>query len=231
MIAPVTMVHTILTHLRQWRMKKLKPFAEVTSPDALRLTIGDLNGDIARTLASEFADVPDVQVIEGNLLDADCDAILSPANSFGDMGGGIDKAIDDFHQGAAQRAVRAAIATHFLGELPVGMALVAEVSTARFPFIVVAPTMRVPGLLNGGINAYLSMRAALIAVRRHNIHSSRTIRTMAVPGLCTGIGGMTATESAAQMRTAYDQVIGEQWRKVMHPMLAPYATRRTNSGD
>ena len=190
-----------------------------------RLSLGDRNADTARALAEAFANVPGVQVLEGNLLDAGCDAILSPANSFGDMGGGIDKAIDDFHQGAAQRAVMAAIAEHFYGELPVGMALIVEVPGSRLSFIVAAPTMRVPGRVNNSLNAYLSMRAALVAVLRHNALGRSTIRNLAVPGLCTGIGGMAAAESAGQMRVAYDSVIGGTWRQVLHPAMAPYVMR------
>ncbi|MBS0206725.1 MAG: hypothetical protein JSS49_27940 [Planctomycetes bacterium] len=38
------------------------------------------------------------------------------------MGGGIDNAIDDFHGGRAQDSVRAVIAEHHCGELPVGAA-------------------------------------------------------------------------------------------------------------
>src|SRR5439155_1431675 len=75
--------------------------------------------------------------------------------------------IDDFHHGEAQRRVRAAIADRYLGELPVGAALVVELPAPRFPFVVAAPTMRVPGSVAGSINAYLSLRAALVAVLLH----------------------------------------------------------------
>src|SRR3954470_15421694 len=109
-----------------------------------------------RTLAEAFADAEHVEVIEGNLLDLSCDALVSPANSFGDMSGGIDKAIDDFHQGTAQRALVAAIAEQFLGELPVGAALVVPLPTRRFSFLVAAPTMRIPGSIRGTINGYLA---------------------------------------------------------------------------
>ncbi len=115
-----------------------------------------------------FTTSPAVEVAEGNLLDLNCDAIVSPANSFGDMSGGIDKSIDDFHHGAAQRSIMAAIAEHFLGELPVGMALIVEIPGRRFPFVVAAPTMRVPSRVTDSLNAYLAMRAALVAVLRHN---------------------------------------------------------------
>jgi O-acetyl-ADP-ribose deacetylase (regulator of RNase III) len=206
-------------------MTILKPFGNPSAIEDLSLTIGDRNSDVAHALAAAFKDVPAVEVVEGNLLDAGCEAILSPANSFGDMGGGIDKAIDDFHQGAAQRAVRSAVSDRCYGELPVGLALIVEMSASRLPFIVAAPTMRVPGRVDRSLNAYLAMRAALVAVLRHNAIGHRPIRRLAVPGLCTGVGGMPAAESADQMRTAYDSVVGGNWRKVMHPAMAPYAMR------
>lgn len=210
---------------RRWRMKTRKPFGKGSTGSSLRLSLGSINPVVAEALASAFHDVAAAEVLEGNLLDAGCEAIVSPANSFGDMGGGIDKAIDDFHQGEAQRAVVAAIAEYFFGELPVGMALVVELPARRLPFLVVSPTMRVPGRLPRGLNAYLAMRAALVAVRHHNARAERPIKRLAIPGLCTGIGGMPAEDSAEQMRVAYDSVIGEQWRHVVYPGLAPYALR------
>jgi O-acetyl-ADP-ribose deacetylase (regulator of RNase III) len=75
----------------------------------------------------------------------------------------------------------------------------------------------------GTINAYLAMRAVLVAVLRHNAGSARPIRSLAVPGLGTGVGALDPREATTQMRTAYDNVIGEQWRQVVHPALAPYA--------
>ena len=174
------MVPSVLAAARRWRMKTLKPFGCTSNNTGLRLSLGDCNPEVARALAEAFDGVPDVEVIEGNLLDVDCEAIVSPANSFGDMGGGIDKAIDELHQGAAQRTVRAAISQRYYGELPVGMALVLEIPGPRLPFIVAAPTMRVPGRVGSSLNAYLSMRAALVAVLRHNDLGHRTIHNLAV---------------------------------------------------
>jgi O-acetyl-ADP-ribose deacetylase (regulator of RNase III) len=210
--------------IRRRRMTTLKPFRERSS-EGLRVSLGDVNLEVAQALAVAFEDVDHVEVVAGNLLDLACDAIVSPANSFGDMGGGIDKVIDDFHHGEAQRRVMAAIAEQFLGELPVGAALVVEVPARRFLFVVAAPTMRVPGSVTNTINAYLSMRAALVAVFRHNAAGRRPIRTLAVPGLCTGVGGMPYAEAAQQMRVAHDSIVGGRWRAVLHPAQAPYALR------
>jgi O-acetyl-ADP-ribose deacetylase (regulator of RNase III) len=203
-------------------MKTLKPFGP-TSPDGIRIAVGDLNPRIASALAAAFAGVHHVAAVEGNLLELTCDAIVSPANSFGDMGGGIDKAIDDFHGGEAQRAVVTAIAQQWLGELPVGAALIVKVPSPRIPFIVASPTMRIPGNVSNTINAYLSMRAALLAVLRYNASGEPPIRTLAIPGLCTGVGGMPYERSSEQMRTAYANVMEGRWREVVHPAMAPYA--------
>jgi O-acetyl-ADP-ribose deacetylase (regulator of RNase III) len=205
-------------------MKTLKSFGKVAAGH-LRLCLCDANPDVADAWLDAFGDVNEAEILVGSLLDADADALVSPANSFGDMGGGVDKAIDDFFDGAAQTAFRAAIADQFLGELPVGMALIVTLPgrTPRFPFLIAAPTMRVPRSVTGTINAYLAFRAVLVAVARHNRANQQPIRTVAVPGLCTGVGAMPPGESARQMRAAWDNVIGGDWEQVVHPALAPYA--------
>src|SRR5262249_23323188 len=104
--------------------------------------------------------------------------------------------------------------------------LIVELPAQRFPFIVAAPTMRIPGSVAGSINAYLAMRAALVAVLKHNAKSPRPIRSLAVPGLATGVGGLSAAEAAEQMRAADDSVIGGKWRQARSPALAPFAWGR-----
>src|SRR5262245_11501468 len=200
------MFEALMRRIRRRRMVTLNAFGQVGA-DELRVSLGDLSAGVADRLAYHFHGVAGVEVVQGNLLDLDCQAVVSPANSFGDMGGGIDKAIDDHHGGEAQRRVRAAIREQFLGELPVGAALVVALPARRFPFVVAAPTMRIPGSVRGSLNAYLAMRAALVAVLRHNAAGGREIRTLAGPGLGTGVGGMDHDEAAGQMRAAYDNVV------------------------
>jgi O-acetyl-ADP-ribose deacetylase (regulator of RNase III) len=137
----------------------------------------------------------------------EADALVSPANSFGIMDGGLDLAIRSELGGDIQRRVQAVILERHHGELPVGAAEVVETQHAKWPFLIVAPTMRVPEAVSNTLNAYLAFRAALLAVRAFNRAEIR-IRSMVVPGLATGIGGMDARRCAAQMRIAYDQVAG-----------------------
>jgi O-acetyl-ADP-ribose deacetylase (regulator of RNase III) len=218
------MIDFLRRRLRRWRMETLKQFSAV-GPRGLRFSIGDRNRDVAGALAAAFRDLACVEVLHGDLLDTSPDAVVCPGNSFGDMGGGFDKAVDDFHGGQAQPAVIRAIASRCLGELAVGSSLVIEVPGAtRVKFLIMAPTMRVPGNTAHSIGAYLATRAALVALVHHN-NSGAQIKSVAIPGMCTGVGGMSFTEAASQMRTAFASVVEERWRQVAHPAMAPYALR------
>lgn len=204
-------------------MKTLKPLS-AAGPQGLRFSIGDRNGDVAASLAAAFRDLACVEVVHGDLLDVSPDAVVCPGNSFGDMGGGFDKVVDDLHDGRAQLAVRRAIAARCMGELAVGASLVVEVpDAARVRFLVMAPTMRVPGNHADSIGAYLATRAALVALLQHNDSGAPLIRSVAMPGMCTGVGGMPFTEAAAQMRTAFASIVEGRWQQVAHPAMAPYA--------
>lgn len=96
----------------------------------------------------------------------------------------------------------------------------------RFPFVIAAPTMRIPGEAGHTLNAYLAMRAALVAIHRNNRENGRVIRTAVVPGLCTGGGQMPCSMAAHQMRAAYEMIVGGRWRAVLHPAMAPFAVSR-----
>ncbi len=210
-------------------MNVVKGFGKGAKETVLRLTLCDTNADMTDAWLDSFFGVDGVEIVQGDLLDAAEDAVVSPANSFGDMSGGVDKRIDDFYRGAAQEWITQAIREQFLGELPVGMALVVAMPDSRIPFVVAAPTMRVPQPVPDSINAYLALRAALVAVTRHNaqnIQNTRPVHSLAVPGLCTGVGGMSPALAARQMRAAYDNIIGEGWKQVEHPAMAPFALNR-----
>ena len=203
----------------------VKPFGHSHQSEQFLISLCDMSSEVTQALDRYFHDIDAVEILQGDILDLSCDALVSPANSFGDMGGGLDKAIDEFYERKAQKIVRTAITEQFFGELPVGNALILKMNTKQFPFLIVAPTMRVPGNVQETINAYLAMRAVLVAIIHHNRLSENTIQSVAIPGFCSGVGGMSPQESAGQMRTAYDVIIGEGWKKIIHPALAPYAMK------
>ena len=150
-----------------------------------------------------------VEVVEGDFFARDADAMVSPANSFGIMDGGLDLAIRSALGAGIQGDVQRIILDRHHGEIPVGAAEIVPTGHPRWPHLIVAPTMRVPESVAQTVNAYLAFRAILLAVLRHNAaDGAAPIRTLLVPGLGTGIGAMEARRCAAQMRLAFDQVSG-----------------------
>jgi O-acetyl-ADP-ribose deacetylase (regulator of RNase III) len=149
-----------------------------------------------------------VEVVEGDFFSRPADAMVSPANSFGIMDGGLDLAIRDTLGFEVQRAAQRVILEKHHGELPVGQAEVVETSHPTWPRLVVAPTMRVPENVARTTNAYLAFRAALLAVARFNAASSTKITSLVCPGLGTGIGAMDPERCATQMLLAYRQASG-----------------------
>lgn len=208
--------------------KTLKPFHSISDSISFRVTLCDTNMEAALVLADQFQQTSGVRVICGDALKIKTDAIVSPANSFGDMGGGIDKAIDDFYQKKAQKMVITTIRSDYFGELPVGASLLLSMDHRKLPYLIVAPTMRIPGNVNGTLNAYLAMRASLVAVFKHNETGDKKIHHVIVPTLCTGVGRMPFKESAQQMHKAYENIVMGQWQDVIHPSVAPYVMHRQN---
>jgi len=171
----------------------------------LRVVLRDLNPELTGAWEKSFSGVAGVEVCADDFFSDPADAVVSPANSFGVMDGGLDLAIRSTLPGI-EPAVQARIVAKYHGEIPVGCAEVVETSHSDWPYLVCAPTMRVPENISRTLNAYLAMRAILIAVLRFNAEHGPLIKTLVIPGLGTGVGRMSPTRCASQMRLAYDLI-------------------------
>ena len=156
------------------------------------ILLRDLNPQVVSAWQAAFADEPCVEVSCGHIFDLQADAIVSPANSFGYMDGGIDLVYSQLFGYQLESRLQALLQEEHFGELPVGQALVLPTEHAFIPFLVSAPTMRVPGPVPKTLNAYLAFRAALRAVLEHNRTAKSPIRSILCPGLATAIGAMPA---------------------------------------
>ncbi len=154
---------------------------------------------------SQFADV----VIIGERFEwiSAFDCLVSPANSFGMMDGGMDAAITQFFGLSLERRVQARILTDYLGEQPVGTSVIIETAHPKHPFLAHTPTMRVPMSIEGTDVPYVAMWAMLLAIRQHNQTHQRQIESVVCPGLGTGIGRVPYSEAARQMAVAYDHFL------------------------
>ena len=90
-------------------------------------TLCAYNTHLAAAWESAFAGVDRVRVFAGNILDVSGDAVVSPANSFGNMNGGVDRVyLWRFGDGLVVR-LQQLLAEQHGGELPVGQAVTATI--------------------------------------------------------------------------------------------------------
>src|ERR1043166_5653363 len=137
----------------------------------MRILLVDRSAPMVRSWQTAFADRDDVEVIEDDYFARPAAAMVSPANSFGIMDGGLDAAIRDTLGFAVQQRAQRVIVERHHGELPVGAAELVETGDARWPVLVIAPTMRIPESVAQTLNAYLAFRAVLLACKRASIAS------------------------------------------------------------
>jgi O-acetyl-ADP-ribose deacetylase (regulator of RNase III) len=167
----------------------------------MKLQIRDKNSQLISLLQYEFKDCPDVECSVGNILDLRADALVSPANSFGFMNGGIDYVYTLAFGPKLQTAVQNDIKQRLFGELFVGQAIVVTIPNPALPinWLIVAPTMRVPSRIPA-INVFLAMRAAIDTALRSSIQD------VLMPGMGTGSGKVPYGMAARAMRMAYQAV-------------------------
>jgi len=152
----------------------------------------------------QFKELPRVEVVDGYFEQVpEYDCLVSPANSFGLMDGGMDAAITRFFGDALPERVQQRILEDYRGEQPVGTSIIVETRHPKHPYLAHTPTMRIPMPVARTDYAYLAMWAMLLAIRRHNRDAERRINTVACPGLGTGVGRMPFPEAARQMALAY----------------------------
>lgn len=169
----------------------------------MKIILIDTNARMVLAWKEYFSSEENVNIVEGDLTAMKCDAIVSPANSFGFMDGGVDYAISERLGWDLEKILQQRIQELPEGELLVGRALLLETGDPLIPFLVSAPTMRIPTNFNidTSVNAYLAMKAALICAK-----GEQRIQSISIPGFCTGVGRMQPVIAARQMFYAYEEI-------------------------
>jgi O-acetyl-ADP-ribose deacetylase (regulator of RNase III) len=164
--------------------------------------------EACEAFSNRFARLPNVSVVRSRFEDLPPhDCFVTAGNSFGMMTAGIDAAVVRFHGVELMQRIQLRILDEYLGEQPIGTTMIEPTGNARYPFIAHAPTMRVPGSIEGSDKVYCAAWAALLAVYRHNIHAEAKIETVVFPALGAGFGGLSYRESARQMAAAYQHYL------------------------
>lgn len=208
--------------------------ADVTGADrrpaAPEVVLCAVDEPLARAWESAVGKVSGpVSVHHGSVLDVGADAVVSPANSYGWMRGGIDAMYAKAFPGIEQR-VRSAVLAYHGGELPVGEALAVPTGEPMPTWLISAPTMREPGeqLPPDTVHPYLAAKAVFTLWAEGTADTTEgadgvdpadeagggavplrdVVGTIALPGLGTGVGGVAPETCAHQVAAAWDEVFG-----------------------
>jgi O-acetyl-ADP-ribose deacetylase (regulator of RNase III) len=195
----------------------------------MHLILVALQENLAQAWEKYHADLEFVSVHRGSIFEVRCDAVVSPANSFGFMNGGIDLQYSQFFGWDLQKRLQRQIEQYHHGEMLIGSAEIVETANTNIPYMISAPTMRMPMTIAKTINPYLAARAVFLVwlngTIRTGINTDRpackVIHRIAMPGLGTGVGSVSPEICAKQIRAAIDDVIlgkfeyPESWGRVM----------------
>lgn len=193
----------------------------------MHIKLIDVNPKITDAWKKVFNHVKNVSVHQGSIFDYPSDALVSPANSFGFMNGGIDFAISKNLGWHIEKKLQAKIRKKYYGELLVGQAEIVETEHQHFPYLISAPTMRLPMTILQTPNVYLAMRAILLLLKYGEFENGQKInsivQSVAIPGLGTGIGQVAGITCARQMRLAWEDVMHEK-----HKTIEGWTATRSN---
>jgi O-acetyl-ADP-ribose deacetylase (regulator of RNase III) len=164
-------------------------------------------------------DLEHVTVYHGSILEVECDAVVSPANSFGFMDGGIDLLYSRYFGWEVQKRLQSLIKQRHHGELLVGAAEIVSTDNSEIPYAIAAPTMRVPMILRDTVNPYLAARATLLLVKYSTFPDGPNkgqyimdhVKSLAFPGLGTGVGQVGSNTCASQVRQAIEEVLQDKY--------------------
>jgi O-acetyl-ADP-ribose deacetylase (regulator of RNase III) len=181
----------------------------------MKIILAAVDTPLADAWEESCGDVDFVTVHRGSITDLTCDAVVSPANSFGFMDGGIDALYSQHFGWHVQDRLQELIRSRHHGELVVGTAEIVDTDKPRIPFLIAAPTMRVPMVLSDSVNPYLAARAVLLLIQHGTFPAgplvgeriSDAVRSVAFPGLATGVGRVSPSTCARQVRTAIEDVM------------------------
>ena len=181
----------------------------------MKIVLAAVEDELADAWERHCGDLPDVSVHRGSILDLSVDAVVSPANSFGFMDGGIDHRYSHHFGWEVQDRLQDLIRTRHHGELLVGAAEIVETRNDRVPFVIAAPTMRVPMILRDTVHPYLAARAVFLLIRHGIVPAGAlagervetVVSSVAFPGMGTGVGQVNSNTCARQVRAAVDEVV------------------------
>lgn len=177
----------------------------------MKLAIRDRNVLLIKAIAEEIEceGAENVTCEVADIFKEPAEAVVSPANSFGYMNGGIDCVYCErmgwhLHDDAQAHIKN----TCPWNELLVGQATRIPTKVEEpFKWLIIAPTMRMPGMQIHSSNVFLAARAATFCAL--SFHTE----TLVMPGLGTGVGRVPPDLAAQGMIYGYMAAL-KKWKEL-----------------
>lgn len=158
------------------------------------LHLVDLNEALVAAWRAAFRDFDEVKIHCCDILSIARNTVVSPANGYGVMAGGIDGVYTRYFGTTPQTEIQQLIGQRDEGYLPVGEAVFVVTGDTKIPYMISAPTMLTPGPIPAS-NCFLAMSAMLKTAEQH----STLITDIYCPGLGTMTGRVGPVDAAAEM--------------------------------
>jgi len=107
----------------------------------VRVSLVDVNPKMVKAWRDSFAENPEVDVIEGSMLDQGVSAWVTPTNAKASMDGGLDGVIKKKLGAGIEKKVQAEVKRRYAGAMPIGFATCVETGVAVPKFLISTPTM------------------------------------------------------------------------------------------
>jgi O-acetyl-ADP-ribose deacetylase (regulator of RNase III) len=171
----------------------------------VKVVLVDVNPQMVAAWRTTFEENPEVEIIQGSMLEQPVSVWVSPTNSAGSMDGGLDAVIKKHFGQSIETAVQKEIARLYHGKMPVGHATCVPTGRPQPRFLISTPTMTQSSEdISDTMNVALACAAAFQAVHIQNAREPGGIRSVALPGLGANTGKVPVEICADLMWTGYN---------------------------
>lgn len=171
----------------------------------VKVMLVDVNPKMVEAWRATFEENPEVEIVQGSMLDQTATAWVSPTNSRGSMDGGLDAVIKKRLGQKIETALQKEIARQHGGVLPVGHAVCTVTGESLPRYLISTPTMHGSSEdISDSLNVALACAAAFQAVNMQNSREPGSIRSVALPGLGANTGKVPVEICADLMWTGYN---------------------------
>ncbi len=168
------------------------------------VTLVDINSKMIAAWRETFEEHPEVQIVQGSMLEQPVSAWVTPTNSRGSMDGGLDGVLKKHFGASIEKSVQQEIGRRFGGLMPVGHATCVPTGQMQPRYLISTPTMIGSSEnVSDTLNVALACAAAFQAVHMQNAREPGSVRSVALPGLGANTGQVPVEICADLMWTAY----------------------------